>query len=287
MAPRANWKGFLKVGELSCAVALYTAASTAERIAFHMINRKTGNRLHREFVDSETGKPVEREDQVKGYEVTDGDYVVLEPDEVAAAVPHADKTLNVEAFIGWSDIDDVYLDKPYYLAPADKASQEVFGLVRDALKKKKMAAIAETVLFRRVRTLLIQPHDQGLMASTLNFNYEVRSADEAFEDAPEFEIKSEMLDLAAHIINTKMGRFDPGTFEDRYEAALAEMVKAKIEGRKIKPKPALQPTKVVDLMEALRQSAGTGTAKSKGKKTAASKSAEKSPARKTPAKKAS
>ena len=131
MAPRANWKGYLKLGELSCAVALYTAASTSDRIAFHTINRATGHRVRREFVDRETGKPVEREDQVKGYEVGDGDYIVLEPKEIAAVVPESDKTLTVDAFIACSEVDTVYLDRPYYLAPADKVAQEVFALIRE------------------------------------------------------------------------------------------------------------------------------------------------------------
>lgn len=268
MAPRANWKGYLKVGELTCAVALYTAASTSDRIAFHTLNRETGNRVRREFVDSETFKPVERDDQVKGYEVTDGDYIMLEADEVAAAVPESDKTLDIEAFVANADIDDVYFDKPYYLAPTDKAAHEVFCLIREALRAKKSAAIANTVLFRRVRTVLIRPHGDGLIASTLNFDYEVRSADDAFEDMPELELKGEMLDLATHIIGTKKGKFDPSKFDDRYEDALAELVKAKLEGRKIERKPEPEKDKVVDLMEALRQSAGAlgkAPAKSKAK----------------------
>lgn len=277
MAPRANWKGYLKVGELTCAVALYTAASTSDRIAFHTLNRETGNRVRREFVDSETFKPVERDDQVKGYEVTDGDYIMLEADEVAAAVPESDKTLDVEAFVANSDIDDVYFDKPYYLAPTDKAAYEVFCLIREALRAKKSAAIANTVLFRRVRTVLIRPHGDGLIASTLNFDYEVRSADEAFEDMPELELKGEMLDLATHIIGTKKGKFDPSKFDDRYEDALAELVKAKLEGRKIERKPEPAKDKVVDLMEALRQSAGAlgkAPAKSKAKPKSTKKPAE-------------
>ncbi|MBD8555919.1 Ku protein [Rhizobium sp. CFBP 8762] len=277
MAPRANWKGYLKVGELTCAVALYTAASTSDRIAFHTLNRETGNRVRREFVDSETFKPVERDDQVKGYEVTDGDYIMLEADEVAAAVPESDKTLDVEAFVANADIDDVYFDKPYYLAPTDKAAHEVFCLIREALRAKKSAAIANTVLFRRVRTVLIRPHGDGLIASTLNFDYEVRSADEAFEDMPELELKGEMLDLATHIIGTKKGKFDPSKFDDRYEDALAELVKAKLEGRKIERKPEPAKDKVVDLMDALRQSAGAlgkPPAKSKAKAKPTKKPAE-------------
>lgn len=277
MAPRANWKGFLKVGELSCAVSLYTAASTSERIAFHLVNRATGHRLNREFVDVETGKPVERDEQVKGYEVTEGDYVVLEPEEIAAAVPDADKMLDAQTFIACGDIDDVYFDKPYYLAPSDKESEAAFDLIRDGLAKAEVAAIAETVLFRRARTVLIRPHGDGLVASTLNYEYEVRPADAVFGDLPDIDLKDEMLELAGHIIATKMGKFDPADFDDRYEEALAELVKAKIEGRKIRKRPEPKETKPSDLLEALRQSAGTGG--SARRKTKASPAKSKSASR--------
>jgi DNA end-binding protein Ku len=273
VAPRANWKGFLKVGELVCPVALYTAASTSDRIAFHMLNRKTGHRLHREFIDSETGKTVEREDQVKGYEVGDGDYIALDPEEIAAALPESDKTLEIEAFIACDDIDDLYFDKPYYLTPSDRHGDEAFALIREGMKKSNVAALAETVLFRRMRTVLIRPEGQGLVATTLNYDYEVRSAEAAFSDVPDVKLKGEMLELAEHIINTKKGRFDPKGFDDRYDAALAEVVKAKIEGRKIKPVKPKAEGKVIDLMEALRQSAGKGEkpAKRKTKKPAAAR----------------
>lgn len=278
MTARANWKGFLKIGELSCPVALFTAASQSERIAFHTLNRKTGNRVHRQFVDGETGKPVEREDQVKGYEVSPGEYVVFEPDEIAAVVPESDKTLKVDRFIACGDIDDVYFDRPYYLAPSDPVGGQAFNLIRDGMKQKKVAALARAVLFRRVRTLLIRAHDQGLIATTLNFDDEVRSSDEAFEDVPKRRIQGEMLDLAKHIIQTKQGGFDPSKFDDRYESALAELVKAKLAGKPL-PKPkAPKPTKVVDLMKALRQSAGaparkTSPAKGTAKNAASKKSA--------------
>ncbi len=209
MAPRANWKGYLKIAELTCPVALYTAASTSDRIAFHTINRATGHRVHRQFIDVDTGKPVEKDDQVKGYEVGQGDYVMLEPEEVASVVPESDKTLAVSAFIGCADIDDVYFDKPYYLAPSDKTATEAFILIREGMRKKKVAAIAQAVLFRRVRTLLIRADGDGLVANTLNFDYEVRSAKEAFDGIPEMKIEGEMLDLARHIIETKKGAFDP------------------------------------------------------------------------------
>jgi DNA end-binding protein Ku len=276
MAPRANWKGYLKVGELSCPVALYTAASTSDRVSFHIINRETGNRVHRQMVDADTGRQVESEDIVKGYEVSSGQYVFLEPDEVKAAVPESDKTLELETFIPCDGIDTIFIDRPYYLAPADKPAAEVFELIRKGLKEKNVAALARTVLFRRLRTVLIRPSEKGMIASTLNYDYEVRPAKEIFSDIKSFEIEGEMLDLAEHIIDTKRGEFDPAGFDDRYEAALAELIKAKIEGRKLKKKPKPEPKKVSSLLDALRQSAGD-------KKTAPNKPTKKTVSRKTAA----
>ncbi|MDF1631473.1 Ku protein [Mycoplana sp. MJR14] len=268
VAPRANWKGFIKFGEVACPVALFTAASSSERIAFNTLNRKTGNRVKREFVDSETGDPVERDEQIKGYEIENGQYIILEPEEVAAAVPDSDKTLKIDAFIPCHEIDDVYFDKPYYLAP-DKMGTDAFVLLRDGMKKAKVAAIARTVLFRRVRTVLIRPHGKGLIATTLNFDYEVRSSEEAFEELPDLKIEGEMLELAEHIIGTKKGSFDASTFDDRYEAAVAELVKAKIEGRALPKKKAPPASKPSDLLRALRESAGIGGKKAEPKRTAA------------------
>lgn len=266
MAPRANWKGTLKIGELTCAVGLYTAASTSDRITFHMVNRTTGHRLRREFVDADTGKPVEREDQVKGYETSNGEYVLLSDEEIASAVPDSDKVLGVTAFIPCDGVDDVYFDKPYYLAPADKPSAEAFALIRDGLRKQKVAAIAQAVLFRRMRTVLIRAHDAGMVATTLNFDYEVRAADDAFDGIRKVRIDPEMLDLAQHIIKTKMGKFDPATFDDRYDAALAELVKAKQAGKAL-PKRPKEKAKVISLMDALRESAKPKRKTAKAKTT--------------------
>lgn len=270
MAPRANWKGVLKIAEVICPVSLYTAASTSKRIVFHTLNRATGNRVERQYIDSETEKPVDREDQVKGYEVSEGNYVELTPDEISAAVPESDKTLSVSAFIGCGEIDDVYFDKPYYLAPSDRVAEEAYAIIRDGLREKQVAAVARALLFRRVRTLLIRPHDTGLIATTLNFDYEVRAAEEAFREVPDLKIKDEMLKLAEHIIDTKMGKFDITKFDDRYETALAELVKAKIEGKKIPRRKEPKEEKVIDLMAALRESAGIKP--SKGESSPASRS---------------
>jgi DNA end-binding protein Ku len=281
MAPRANWKGYLKIAEVTCPVALYTAASTSDRVAFHILNRETGHRIQRKFLDSETEKPVEAENQVKGYKVAKDEYVLLEQDEIAAAIPASDKTLSVDAFIANADIDTLYFDKPYYLAPADKMAQEAFYLIREGMKNAEVAAIAQTVLFRRMRAVLIRPQGPGLVANTLNFDYEVRAAKDAFAEIPKTKIKGEMLDLARHIIDTKRGKFDPKKFDDRYEEALAELVKAKAEGKPLPTAKERKSAKVIDLMEALRQSAGAkAKAAAKGKKAAKTKTKTASPRRK-------
>ena len=254
-APRASWKGFLKIAEVVCPVGLYAAVSSSERIVLHTVNRPTGHRVSRQYVDLETGEPVEGADQVKGYEVGKDEHVVLEPQEIAAAVPESDKRLTVSAFVDRDEVDDVYFDRPYFLAPSDRSSDGAFELIREGLRASHTAAIAQAVLFRRVRTLLIRPLGAGLAATSLNFDYEVRLAREAFADVPEIEIKGEMLELAKHIIRTKQGEFDPLKFEDRYEAALAELVKAKIEGRPIEAPKRPKRTAPSDLMAALRESA--------------------------------
>jgi DNA end-binding protein Ku len=269
---RAQWKGFVKFGEVSCGVALYTAASTSDRITFNTINKATGNRVNRIFIDSETEDPVPKELQTKGFEIENGRYIIVDPEEVAATIPESNKTLEIECFIPCSEIDDVYFDKPYYLTP-DKMGGDAFAALRDGMRKSNVAAIARTVLFRRVRTVLIRPHGKGLIATTLNYDYEVRSSAKAFEEMPKMKIASEMLDLAKHIISTKKGDFDPATFDDRYEAALADLVKAKIEGKALPKQKKVAVSKPNDLLAALRESAGMLRAADKPKRTAANANA--------------
>lgn len=269
---RAQWKGFLKFGEVSCGVALYTAASTSERITFNTINKATGNRVNRVFIDSETEERVERGSQTKGFEIENGQYIIIDPEEVAATIPESNKTLEIDAFIPCSEVDDVYFDKPYYLTP-DKMGADAFVALRDGMKKSNVAAIARAVLFRRVRSVLIRPRGKGLVATTLSYDYEVRSSKKAFEEVPKLKIEGEMLDLAKHIISTKKGEFDPATFDDRYEAALAELVKAKIEGKALPKAKKVEVSTPNDLLAALRESAGLlksgASTEAKPKRTAA------------------
>lgn len=290
MAARAIWKGYLRLGELVCGVALHTAVSASERVALHMVNRRTGHRLSRRFVDAETGDAVEREAQVKGYEIASGRTVVLEPEEIAEVTPKGDKTLLIDGFVPCGEVDDLYFDRPYYLSPSDEAARAGFAVIRAGLRQRKVAAIASAVLFRRPRRLLIRAQDAGIVATTLHADYEVRSAAEAFAEVGEVRIEQEMLDLARHIIETKTGRFRPETFDDRYDAALAELVRAKIAGRKIVP-PKARPGKVVSLMDALRASAGAagkeagGAARGEPRKPAGKAAPGKAPARKAAARK--
>jgi DNA end-binding protein Ku len=255
LPPRASWKGFLKIAEVTCPVALYAGASTGERVALHTINRPTVHRVRRQFVDAETGDPVEPDDQLKGYEVAEGEYVSLEPDEIAI-IPHGEKTLSVSAFIDLADVDDLNFDKPYYLGPADRSAEETFALRCEGMRAASVAAVAQAVLFRRVRTLLIRAYDKGLAATTLNFDYEVHSPREAFSTTPDIKINGEMLDLAIHIIKTKQGGFNPREFHDRYEGALVSLVRAKLEGKEIPERQPAQRAATVNLLQALRESAG-------------------------------
>lgn len=239
-----------------------------------MVNRKTGHRLKRQFVDGGTGRAVERNDQVKGYETGSGDCIVLEPDEIEAAIPEGDKTLTIEGFVACSDIDTVYFDRPYYMAAGNEAAKETFALVRRAMQAGNVAAIGHAILFRRYRTVLLRAHEKGFYANTLSFDYEVRSAREAFSDIEDVRLEDEMMELAEHIIDKKSGHFDPATFEDRYDAALAELVKAKMKGGTIEAPKLKREEKVVDLMQALRESAGRsggGKGSAKSRKAAARK----------------
>lgn len=255
MAPRTFWKGYLKLSLVTCPVAMMPAMSEAEKVRFHTLNRRTGNRVVARYVDSITRKPVDEADEVRGYQRGEHDYVMLEDDELDDVALESTRTIDIEMFVPANEVGWIWYDKPHYLLPDDKVGEEAFAVIREAMRKQQVAALARTVLFRRVRNLLIRAHGPGLVAHTLNFDYEVRPAKEAFAGIPEIRIEGEMLDLAKHIIKTKLGKFDPGKFDDRYEAALAELVRAKLEG---KPLPARKPTpaaKPLDLIEALRQSA--------------------------------
>jgi DNA end-binding protein Ku len=255
MAPRPNWKGFLKLSLVSCAVALYPATSTSQRIRFNILNRKTGNRIRNDIVDAETGDPVEPEDRVKGYQVEKGQYVLVEDDELDNVALESTHTIGIDEFVPMSEVDRIYLDESYYIVPQDEAAQEAFAVVREAMRKEDLAGLARVVIYRREHLLLLRPRGQGMLATTLRPKNEVRDEKDYFDEIEKVKVPADMLKLATHILETKKGHFDPDKFEDRYENALKDLIKAKHAG---KAPPALtepQPSNVINLMDALRRSA--------------------------------
>ena len=254
MAARANWKGYLKLSLVSCAVALYPATSSSSRVRFNTLNRATGNRVKQQYVDPDTGETVDAEDRVKGYEIAKNAYVIVEDDELEAIRIESTHTIAIESFVPVEQVDKRYLEAPYYIAPEDKVAQEAFAVIRDAMKARGKAGVGRVVISRRERMVLLEPLGKGIMATVLRYPYEVRGEDAYFEDIPDLKLPGEMLDLAAHIIEQKSADFEPAAFEDRYENALVELLKSKEAGKPIVAPEAPRPTNVVNLMDALRKS---------------------------------
>jgi DNA end-binding protein Ku len=281
MAPRPNWKGYLKLALVSCPVALYPAASSSERISFHMMNRNTGHRLKQQYIDAETGDLVESADRVKGYEVARNDYVLLEPEELKDVQIESTHTIEIEHFVPRSEIDPVYYDSTYYIVPDDEVGAEAFAVIREAMRKRDMVGLARVVLYGRERIIMLEPRGKGLAGTTLRYNYEVRDDKTYFDEITNKTVAKDMLDLASHIIDTKVGHFDPSEFKDRYQDAVVDLIRAKRAGKPLPAPAAPKPSNVVNLMDALKRSLKTEKG-GKGK-ASESKSAAKSSARARPA----
>jgi len=254
MAPRASWKGYLKLSLVSCPVAMFPATTASERISFNTLNRETGNRLRQQMIDSVTEEVVEREDRVRGYEFAKGNYVTVEDEDLDKVELESTHTIDITEFVAVSEIDPVYLDGAQYLAPDDKVAEEAFSVIREAMKRKKVAGLGKLVINRRERIVALTPRGRGILLTNLHYKYEVRDDEAYFSDIEDVDIPDEMLDLAEHIIDRKMSRFNPERFEDRYENALIEMLRAKQQGREIKAPKEERPSNVVNLMDALRRS---------------------------------
>src|SRR6202162_3498015 len=213
MAPaRAFWKGYLKLSLVSCPIALYTGTSATERVSFRQINKKTGNRLRQQLIDEVPREPVEGEDRGRGYEYSKNAYIPVDDDELDAIAIESNHTIEIDTFVPRTQIDERYLDSPYYITPNDQVGQEAFAVIREAMRGKGMAALARVVLAKRERVIMLQPWENGLMATTLRYQYEVRPAAEYFDDIPAIKVGGEMLKLAEHILKTKEAEFDPAEF---------------------------------------------------------------------------
>ena len=254
-APRAYWKGTLKLSLVSCPVALYPASTTVEKTRFHMINRETGNRLKQQMVDTETGDIVEGDQKGRGYEVSKGKYVEIEKDELEAVQIESNHTIDIDAFVPESEIDKRYLDHPYYIRPDGKAGIDAFAVIRDAIKDQDRVALARIVLTNREHVIAIEPLDKGMLGTTLRYPYEVRDADDYFDDIKSPKVTKDMIELAGHILDSKAAHFDPSKFKDEYEAALKALVRRKAAGKPIKAAEREEKqSNVVSLMDALKQS---------------------------------
>jgi DNA end-binding protein Ku len=275
MAPRANWKGYLRLSLVSCPIALYPASSLSEKVSFNRLNRKTGNRLKQQNVDSETGEVVPREDTARGYEVAKGQYLIVEDEELNAVQIESTRTIDIDQFVPRTEIDERYIDSPYYIAPDGQVGQDAFAVIRDTIGKLNMVALGRVVLTRREHVIALEPTGRGLLGLTLRYPYEVRDEASYFEDIPDLKLPKEMLDLATHIVNTKSGHFDPSQFQDRYENALIDLLKKKEAGEKIEPAREAAAPRVVNLMDALRASIDTEKKKAPALSTEARRPAKK------------
>jgi len=252
---RPFWKGYLKLSLVSCPIALFPASSSSERVSFRQINKKTGHRLKQQLVDSVTGELVESQDKGRGYEIGKNEYLPVEDEELDSLALESTHTIDIEKFVPRSEIDERYLDSPYYLTPENKVGQDAFAVIREAMRRQDMVGLGKVVISRRERIVMLEPFEQGLMATTLRYGYEIRDAKPYFEDIPPMKLPDEMVKLAEHILDTKSGHFDPAEFEDRYENALVEMLKQKQAGMPVrKEAPVAGPSTVINLMDALRRS---------------------------------
>jgi DNA end-binding protein Ku len=273
VAPRPYWKGYLKLSLVSCPIALTPATSSSEKISFRQVNKETGNRIRYKKVDAETDEEVSGDDIGKGYEVAKNEYLIMDDEELEAIQLESTHTIEIDQFVPFSQIDKRYYDQPYYIVPNDEVGVEAFAVIREAMVGKGVAALGRVVMNKRERVIAIEPHGKGLIGTTLHYAYEVRKAEEYFDDIPEVKIAPDMLKLARHIVESKEGEFEPESFVDNYEQALVEVIKKKQAHEPLRKSAerVSAPKNVVNLMDALRRSLQSDKAPAKAGKPAKGK----------------
>src|SRR5271170_4807204 len=265
MAPRANWKGFLRLSLVNCPVALYPATSESEKVSFNQLNRKTGHRIKYAKVDADTGEEVANEDIVKGYKVDTDTFIEVTKEELENVALESTRTIEIDEFVDRTEIDPRYLIRPYYLRPDGKVGHDAFAVIRETIREMNKVAIGRVVLTNREHIIALEARGKGLVGMLLRYPYEVRSADEYFDEIQDVKVTKDMLDLAKHIVEQKSGSFAPDKFEDHYETALVDLINQKRAGKTIRPKERPRGDNVVDLMEALKRSVGGADNKAPGK----------------------
>src|SRR6202048_338326 len=255
MAPRANWKGFLRLSLVTCPVALYPATSDTEKVSFNQINRKTGHRIKYSKVDADTGEDAASEDSVKVYKVDTDTYIEISKDELDEIALESTRTIEIDEFVPHSDIDSRYLIRPYYLVPDGKVGHDAFAVIRETIRSMSKVAIGRLVLTNREHIIALEPLGKGLMGTLLRYPYEVRAEKEYFDDVQDVKVTRDMLDLAKHIVEKKSGSFEPDKFEDHYESALVDLINRKRSGVQLSAKAAPKSSgNVINLMDALKRS---------------------------------
>src|SRR5262245_5313698 len=275
MAPRANWKGFLRLSLVTCPVALYSAASDTEKVSFNQLNRRTGHRIKYTKVDADTGEEVGAEDIVKGYKVDTDTYIEVSKDELDDIALDSTHTIEIDEFVPKTDIDGRYLIRPYYLVPDGKVGHDAFAVIRETIRSMNKVAIGRVVLTNREHVIALEPLSKGLMGTLLRYPYEVRNEKDYFDDIQDVKVTKDMLDLAKHIVEQKSASFEPEKFEDHYEAALVDLINKKRSGAHFAANAAPKSGgNVINLMDALKrslvneaQSTPAATTKTRGKRT--------------------
>ena len=279
MAPRAYWKGYLKLSLVSCPIALFPATSEREKISFHQVNKETGHRIRYKKVDAETGDEVDNADIVKGYEIAKGEYIEVEPDELEAVSIESKHVIDIDEFVPRNEIDELYLRDPYYIVPDGEVGQQAFAVIREAIRKEGMVALGKVVFTSREHIIALEARGKGMLGMTLRYPYEVRDEREYFETVEDEKIPKDMIDLAVHIVGTKTGHFKPQQFKDEYEDALKDLLRRKQKGEKIERPKERAPSNVINLMDALRQSLKAGGSSARRSASRPSARAAKKPAR--------
>lgn len=260
MAPRATWKGYLKLSLVSCPVRMYNATSDTNRIRFNMLHKDTHNRVQMTPHDPELGV-VERSDLVKGYEFEKDKYIVIDDADLEQVEIESTKTIGIEKFVDLADVDPMYLDSPYYIAPDGPVADETYRVLQMAMKERDKAALARVVMSGRERLVLLIPRDNGFVLNTLRTAAEVRGHAEYFAEIGDGKLDATAVKLANQLIEQFEGELDTSQFVDYYQEALTEVVKAKVKGTAPVIAKAPERGQVINLMDALKRSIDEGETK--------------------------
>lgn len=256
MPPRPHWKGYLKLSLVTCPVHMMPAVSESERVRFHTLNRETGNRVVSQYVDADSGDPVEDDDLAKGYEAEPDRFVIIEDEEIDAVALDTVRTIDIDKFVKRESIPWIYLDSPYFLTPADEVGEEAFSVIREAMSSARMVGISKLVLGRRERAVMLEPRERGILLWSLRFGDEVRDAKAYFERVDGERPDPEIMQLAKRFVESKTETWSPDMVKDPVQEHLLKLIasKRKRKGAKAGVKSQPRSGNVVNLFDQLKKS---------------------------------